>query len=193
MSWSEITYSDNNYNKMLSIFTDLSGKYAYHIRGMAVGNGSLKRYIHETYFEWFLSKLEVYDYQLDEPGVLDNWLSKFTEGTLTDEEIYELESEFHDFNCNSYFNYSKISLEDNLAECIMESERLLREYLEENERYYSDGDDVPEIYSDGDIANEILCHFYIKFGKYYVYGINLDSPMNIFSDVAKEVNNVEDE
>ncbi len=161
---------------------DLSGKYAYYFCGtMDLEN----KYVHR----WLYTTLD----SIKEPITFVEWLDKFIEGTLTDTHIEELYERFHEMNeCGSIFTHMKITKEDNISKRIEETKELMYKFIEEDreeraimKRFRDDIDDGYDV-SDEIVSNEALCHFYLKIGKYFIFGINLDGPFKTFQFLTNQ-------
>lgn len=97
------------------------------------------------------------------------WFDRFRQGTVTDLDINEIYYKFKLMNeSGSLFTYAKISTTDDISERIKETKMWLYKYAK------NEGTDVNEKM----VLKEAMCHFYLKIGKYYFYGINLDCPFD---------------
>lgn len=156
--------------------TNLSGKYAYYIDGIT-----------DFDLEDFCTLVFCPRHSVNEKTQNDityeEWITKFIEGTLSEFEINEIIEMFDAGAQNESLVYHlHVSKDDSLQENIEKVKLLLINHINEfNER----NEDEEWVYSESDIANEALCHFYVKVGAYYIFGINLDDPLETYTYLTR--------
>jgi hypothetical protein len=157
--------------KIKNMTINLSGENTFYLKGN-------DEFSIDDIWEWLNYCYDYPDYQLDEPSELSfiDWLEKFKNGTLNENEIEIICYYLHFMHeCGSLFTHIKISMENQLNIRIEEVKIELKECANE---YYKD-------ITDEQIDKEALYHFYFKIGEYYIFVMCLDSPFETFKYLEK--------
>jgi hypothetical protein len=144
---------------------NLSGENAHYIYGL--GN-----FDPVSYFDT-LDNIEVYNKTCTKSKMI-SFTNKFMQGTLTKDNIELIINQFNEeAEEESDIYYFNIDVEDNLPHRIDETRAKLKKYLECAHEDYHDNK-YKIIATNEDIEQELSKYYYIKIGKYYLYGVNIE-------------------
>lgn len=144
---------------------NLSGENAVYIHGLG-------KFDIVSYFD-AIDNIEVYNKTYTESKMI-SFTNKFIQGTLTKDNIELIINKFNeDAEEESVIYYFNIDIEDNLPQRIDETRTKLKKYVEcLHEDYHNNKYKI--VATNEDIEQELSKYYYIKIGKYYLYGVNIE-------------------
>lgn len=148
---------------------NLSGENAIYTYGL--GNFDPVRYF-DT-----IDNIEVYNKTYTKSRMI-SFTNKFIQGTLTKDNIELIINQFNEEAEEEHdMYYFNIDIEDNLPHRIDEMREKLKQYACSSHEDYHDNI-YKIVVTNEDIEQELTKYFYIKIGKYYLYGLNVPSVFN---------------